>query len=61
MYEIDEVKEYLKEGGRFFIEDVRFRPSDGVLLLYIPREHVADKVRKDKTSLVYAIGRGVKI
>ena len=50
MYEIDEVKEYLKEGERFFIDDVRYRSSDGVLLLYVPRELVADKVGKGKTS-----------
>lgn len=50
MYEIDEVKEYLKEGDRFFIEDVRLRPSDGVLLLYVPRDCVAEKVIRGKTS-----------
>lgn len=51
MYEVDEIKEYLKEGNRFFVEDVRYRPSDGVLLLYVPRIYVADRASKTSTSV----------
>lgn len=50
MYELNEIKEYLKEGNRFFVEDVRYRESDGTLLLYVPREYVSDKISKSTTS-----------
>lgn len=51
MLEEDEIRTYLETADRDFITDVRIRSYDEAILLYIPREKVAPKVKKGFTSL----------
>lgn len=46
-----EILSYLAEGGRSYVADVRIRASDGSILIYVPRELIADKVGRGMTSL----------
>lgn len=46
LFKLDEVKEYLKEKKHDFIVDVRYRPSDDMILIYIPQEKIVEKARK---------------
>lgn len=50
MFKLDEVKEYIKENKYNFIVDVRYRPSDDVIMIYVPQDYIVDKVRKGLTS-----------
>lgn len=47
----DEIKAHLETADRDYVTDVRIRSYDEAILLYIPREKVASKVRKGLTSL----------
>lgn len=51
MLEEDEIKAHLEVANRDFVSDVRIRSYDEAILLYIPRERVAEKVKEGFTSL----------
>lgn len=50
MFDIAKLQKYL-EGKKYdFIIDIRHRPSDDVILLYIPQEKILEKSKKGYTS-----------
>lgn len=51
MLDEDEIKAHLEAADRDYVIDVRVRTYDEAILLYIPRERVAPKVKKGFTSL----------
>lgn len=50
MVDIEKVKHILSDKKYNFIDDVRYRPSDDVILLYVPQEKILDKSKKGYTS-----------
>lgn len=50
MLDDDEIKAHLEAAGRDYVIDVRVRAYDEAILLYIPRERVAPKVKQGFTS-----------
>lgn len=50
MFRLDEVKNYIKEKKYGFIVDVRYRPSDDVILIYVPQDKIVDRAGKGFTS-----------
>lgn len=50
LFDIEKVREYLQENKLGFIVDVRFRPSDETILLYVPQELIYEKTKKKFTS-----------
>lgn len=50
MFRLDEIKEYIKEKKYDFIVDVRYRPSDDVILIYVPQDKIVDRSSKGFTS-----------
>ena len=50
MFSLEEVKEYIKEKKYDFIVDVRYRPSDDVILIYVPQDKIVDRASKGFTS-----------
>lgn len=50
MLNIETVKKYIEEKKYDFIADVRHRPSDEVVLLYVLQEKILEKSRKGYTS-----------
>ena len=51
MLDENEIKAHIETIGREFVVDVRIRAYDETILLYIPLDQVAPKVRKGFTSL----------
>lgn len=51
MLDEDEIRAHLETAARDYVIDVRIRAYDEVILLHIPREKVAPKVKKGFTSL----------
>lgn len=51
LVDLVEIQDYLHEGRRDYISDVRIRPSDETILIYVPREKIAPRVRSGFTSL----------
>lgn len=50
MLDLCEIKEYIKTKKYVFITDVRFRPSDDTILIYISHNMVIEKVKTGFTS-----------
>ncbi len=51
MLEETEIKAHLEAANRDFVTDVRIRSYDEAILLYIPREKIAPKIKEGLTSL----------
>jgi hypothetical protein len=51
LLDADEIKAHLENANRDYVIDVRIRAYDEAILLYIPRERVAPKVKNGFTSL----------
>ena len=51
MVELIEVEEFISEGGRSYVSNIRIRASDETILIYVPREKLAAKVSPGFTSL----------
>jgi hypothetical protein len=47
---IDEIKEYLVSKKRNFVSEVRLRPSDETIMIYLPQDKVASKAKSGVTS-----------
>lgn len=50
MFSTEIIKNYIEEKKHDFIFDVRHRPSDDVILLYVPQEKIIEKSKKGFTS-----------
>ena len=50
MLNIDDVKEYLQPKFKDIISDIRLRPSDEMILIYISQEKIASKAYKGAIS-----------
>jgi hypothetical protein len=51
LVELIEIEEFISEGERPYISNVRIRASDETILIYVPREKLATKVSPGYTSL----------
>jgi hypothetical protein len=51
LVELIEIGEFISEGDRPYVSDIRIRASDETILIYVPRDKVAGKVKLGYTSL----------
>ncbi|MBC3382034.1 hypothetical protein H8I69_23240 [Serratia fonticola] len=50
MLSVKDIDEYPGELSKFFVSDLQIRPTDGAILLYIPKDKVRDKAEKSFIS-----------
>lgn len=50
MFNIEGVREYIAKKNYHFIGEIRYRPTDEVILLYVPQEKIIEKAKAELTS-----------